>query len=376
MALTKIKLGKLIELCEETNSNLEYSLNDVKGISIKKVFIETKADMQGVSLKPYLLVRPDSFAYVTVTSRNGDKITIAHNTTENTYIVSSSYIVFKVKDKEVLDSNWLFMYFNRPEFDRYSRFDSWGSAREVFSYESLCDIEIELPDIDSQRKFASLYLSMLRNKENYENGLDDLKTICYGYIENLKKEMPCERIAPYIEETRMKNIEGKSLSNKAVSNNKLFIDAKEAVFSGVDTENYLIVNKGDFAYNTVTTRNADKLSIALNNNETCLVSPLYTTFKVKNYEKLLPEYLMLWFLRTEYDRFARYESWGSARELFPFETLADTKIPIPDLTTQQSIVDIYNCYFMRKEIKEKLEKQIKDICPILIKGSIEEAKEA
>ena len=132
MALRKIKLGELIELSEETNTDLKYSLDDVKGISIKKIFIETKADMQGVSLKPYLLVKPDYFAYVTVTSRNGEKITIAHNTTENTYIVSSSYIVFKVKDKNELDSNWLFMYFNRPEFDRYSRFDSWGSAREVF----------------------------------------------------------------------------------------------------------------------------------------------------------------------------------------------------------------------------------------------------
>ena len=88
MALRKIKLGELIELSEETNTDLKYSLDDVKGISIKKIFIETKADMQGVSLKPYLLVKPDYFAYVTVTSRNGEKITIAHNTTENTYIVS------------------------------------------------------------------------------------------------------------------------------------------------------------------------------------------------------------------------------------------------------------------------------------------------
>ena len=88
MALKKVKLGDLLELCDERNSDLKYDLSDVRGISIKKVFIDTKADMEGVSLKPYILVKPDSFAYVTVTSRNGEKITIAHNDTKkNVYCV-------------------------------------------------------------------------------------------------------------------------------------------------------------------------------------------------------------------------------------------------------------------------------------------------
>ena len=95
MALINYKLGDLIEQCDERNTELLYSLEDVKGISIQKIFIETKADMEGVSLKPYKLVKPDTFAYVTVTSRNGEKITLAYNDTEDTYIVSSSYIVFK-----------------------------------------------------------------------------------------------------------------------------------------------------------------------------------------------------------------------------------------------------------------------------------------
>lgn len=140
MALIKYKLGDLLQLSECRNENLEYGIDDVKGISIQKIFIETKADMKGVSLRPYYLVKPDDFAYVTVTSRNGEKITIAHNDTENTYIVSSSYIVFSVKRKDLLLSDYLFMYFNRPEFDRYSRFNSWGSARETFSWDDMCDI--------------------------------------------------------------------------------------------------------------------------------------------------------------------------------------------------------------------------------------------
>ena len=166
MALTNYKLGDLIELCEAKNEALQYGLDDVKGISIQKIFIETKADMTGVSLKPYYLVQPDDFAYVTVTSRNGEKITLAHNTTDETYIVSSSYVVFRVKRKDLLLSDFLFMYFNRPEFDRYSRFNSWGSARETFSWEDMCDIDIDLPSIEIQQKYVDVYNAMLANQKS------------------------------------------------------------------------------------------------------------------------------------------------------------------------------------------------------------------
>ena len=107
MAVKKYKLGDLIEPSEEKNTDLKYGIDDVKGISIQKIFIETKADMTDVSLSPYLLVKPDYFAYVTVTSRNGEKITLAHNKTQDTYIVSSSYVVFRVKQPKILLSEYL-----------------------------------------------------------------------------------------------------------------------------------------------------------------------------------------------------------------------------------------------------------------------------
>jgi type I restriction enzyme S subunit len=92
------KLGAFISMCEEKNEGLQYSIDDVKGISIEKKFIDTKANMEGVSLRPYAVIKPDEFAYVTVTSRNGGKISLAHNNTQNTYICSSSYIVFTITD--------------------------------------------------------------------------------------------------------------------------------------------------------------------------------------------------------------------------------------------------------------------------------------
>lgn len=103
----KYKLGEFIEQCETRNSDNSLTLSNLKGISIQKVFIETKAKMNSVSLLPYKVVKPDEFAYVTVTSRNSDKITIAHNDTENTFIVSSSYIVFKIIKSKKLNSDYL-----------------------------------------------------------------------------------------------------------------------------------------------------------------------------------------------------------------------------------------------------------------------------
>lgn len=179
MASNKVyKLGDLIRLQDERNSELKYSVEDVKGISIQKVFIETKADMTGVSLSPYILVKPDFFAYVTVTSRNGEKITIAHNDTEDTYIVSSSYVVFDVCRPDLLLSDYLFMYFNRPEFDRYARFNSWGSARETFDWAEMCDVEIPIPDISVQKAISEMFDVYIERKEINERLKVQIKDLC------------------------------------------------------------------------------------------------------------------------------------------------------------------------------------------------------
>lgn len=373
LAMALSKLGLYIKQCDLRNTDDKYGEDDVVGISTQKMMIHTKADLIGVKLTSYKLVPPRHFAYVSDTSRRGDKMSLCYNSTESTYIVSSISTVFYVSDKEKLNPEYLFMYFNRPEFDRFSRFNSWGSARETFSWEDMCDIDIELPPLAIQQKYVDVYNAMLANQKSYERGLDDLKLTCDAYIENLRRKIPCEPIGQYIAQTNVKNELEEDLPNRAVSNTKVFVDAKDAIVSGVDTKNYQIVELGDFAYNTVTTRNADKLSIALNREHRCLVSPLYTTFRVID-DKLLPEYLSLWFNRSEYDRFSRFNSWGSARELFTFNTLSETMIPIPEKSVQKSIANIYDIYFERKSVNEKLKAQIKNICPILIKGSIEEAE--
>jgi len=373
MTLTKYKLGELLRLCDERNSDSIYTLADVKGISIQKVFIETKADMTGVSLKPYILVKPDSFAYVTVTSRNGEKITIAHNDTENTYIVSSSYVVFDVARNDVILSDYLFMYFNRPEFDRYARFNSWGSARETFSWEDLCDIDIELPSIEIQRKYVDIYNAILANQRSYERGLEDLKLVCDGYIEKIKRTHLNKPIGKYLFLSEKRNECGLGVDAvRGLAVSKEMIPTK-ADMDGVRVSNYKLVPPRHIAYVPDTSRRGDKVSLGFNNTEeTYMVSSISTVFTTDE-KYLLPDYLMLFFTRSEFDRYARFHSWGSARETFDWDEMCDVEIPVPDIKVQQYITNIYVVYQLRKEINEQLKAQIKNICPILIKGSIEEA---
>jgi len=369
----KYKLGSLISLSDIKNSDNTYDLSNLKGISIKKVFIETKADMKDVSLHNYLVVQPDAFAYVTITSRNGEKITIAHNNGGDTYIVSSSYVVFSVTASDILDSDYLYMYFNRPEFDRYSRFNSWGSAREAFSWDDMCDIEIDIPPLPIQKKYAAVYNSMLANQRGYENGLEDLKLTCDAYIERLRREMPYTAIGAYIEQGEERNTLNLGADSvRGLSTSKEIIPTK-ANLDGVSLGSYKLMKPGQIAYVADTSRRGDKISLALNNTDkTYLVSSISTVFQT-NAKKLLPAYLKMFFSRSEFDRYARFHSWGSAREAFNWDDMQEVKIPIPDIGVQQSIVNIYTAYLTRREINEKLKAQIKDICPILLKGSLEEA---
>ena len=372
MELKKYKLGELISLCDERNSDNKYTLSDVKGISIKKEFIETKADMAGVSLSPYILVRPASFAYVTVTSRNGEKITLAHNTSEDTYIVSSSYIVFKVDKPEIILSDYLSIFFNRPEFDRYSRFNSWGSARETFSWDDCCDIDSTLPSIEQQRKYVDVYLALQNNLAAYQSKVEDLKLVCDGYLDKLKTENEKLKIGKFIEQYDKRNADDQLKLNsvKGISTDKTFIDTK-ADMNGVSLTSYKVVETNTFVYVPDTSRRGDKMAIALNRGEKpVLVSSIYTTFKSKDTSKLLPEYLFMFFDCSEFNRYARFNSWGSAREVFTMDDMNDVEIPIPDISVQREIVNIHKCYIERQRIAEALKEQLKNICPVLIRGSL------
>lgn len=174
----RVKIRDFIEVCDERNSEGIYTLKNLRGVSIEKKFIDTKADMAGVSLAPYIVVKPEYFVFVPVTSRNGDKITLAINDSDDTYIVSSAYTVFRVKDTKELLPEYLFMYFNRPEFDRYARFNSWGSAREVFTMDDMNDIEIPIPDIKAQQEIVNIHKCYIERQRIADALKEQINNIC------------------------------------------------------------------------------------------------------------------------------------------------------------------------------------------------------
>lgn len=373
MALIKYKLGSLITQSELRNSDNAYTVESVVGLSTQKQTIKTKADMEGVSLTSYKLMPPHYFAYVPDTSRRGDKISLALNTTAETFLVSSISVVFSVSRSDILLTDYLFMYFNRPEFDRYARFNSWGSARETFDWSEMCDIDIELPPIEIQQKYVDIYNAMLANQRDYENGLEDLKLACDAFIEKLMKEFPHKKIGEYLTLSEARNDMGLSADYvRGLAVSKVMIPTK-ANMDGVGLNNYKIVPPDHIAYVPDTSRRGDKVSMGLNDTkDTYLVSSISTVFTTEK-NALLPEYLMMFFCRSEFDRYARFHSWGSARETFDWSEMCDVRIPIPKIEIQQNIVNIFNAYSLRKEINEQLKTQIRGLCPILIRGSLDEA---
>lgn len=377
MALTRYAMGDLIELTLEVNSESLYGPEDVRGMTITKKIIPTKSDVTGTDLTKFLIIHPGEFVFNPRT--HGKRIGFGYNDTKDTFIISWNNIGFRVKEKmrQTVLSEYLFLHFNRQEWDREACYCSWGSSTEVFSWDALCEMELDLPPLHIQQKYVDVYNSMLANQRNYERGLDDLRIVLEGYTDNLRYQCKLEPLRDYLQlvETRNESLQYGINDVKGVSIEKKFIDTK-ADMTGVNLKPYFVVRPNEFAYVTVTSRNGEKISLAINDsNDTYICSSSYVVFRSKDVETLLPQYLMLFFSRSEFNRYARFHSWGSARETFDWDEMCAVEIPLPDIKIQQCIVNIYIAYQLRKEINEQLKTQIKDICPILIKGSFEEARD-
>lgn len=178
-----VRLGELIELCDERNSEGKYGIDDVRGISTEKKFIETKANLDGVSLTSYKIVMPDEFVYVADTSRRGEKIALALNDTNSGFLISSIYTTFRSKDENILLPEYLYLLLSRTEFDRYSRFNSWGSARETFDWSEMCRVQIPVPPLEIQQKIVDLYNCYEECKRISTVAREKIKNLCPALVQ-------------------------------------------------------------------------------------------------------------------------------------------------------------------------------------------------
>lgn len=167
-----------------------------------------------------------------------------------------------------------------------------------------------------------------------------------------------KRLGPYIKEVNVRNIDGIEDNLLGVSTNKVFIQSIANTI-GTDFKKYKVVKKLQFTYVPDTSRRGDKIGIALlDDYNKALVSSAYTVFEIIDHEELLPEYLMMWFRRPEFDRYARYMSHGSVREIFGWEEMCDVELPVPDIEKQKEIVAEYNAVVNRIKLNEELNKKL------------------
>lgn len=367
MGLTKWRLGDLIEETDERNyANI---FDKAMGINIKKQFM--LSNLSSYNLKNYKIVHTNEFAYSAMqTGRDGCIRLAIQNGIEN-IIVSPAYVTFHVLRMDVLIPEYFFMLFLSKEMDRYGSFRSDGSIRANLDWDIFCNIELNLPSIEIQRKYVAIYRAMQENQRKYESGLEDLKLLLDATLDKIKHTVSYISVGALLEEVDERNSANEIKHAMGINIQKIFMPSN---LSSSNLSNYKIVHKNEFAYSAMQTGRDKSIRIALQRKETpIIVSPAYSILRVKN-DNVLPEYIMMWFSRHESDRYGWFLSDGSVRANLDLPVFFNINIPLPDINTQKSLVQLYQVYQKRKSISEQLKEKIQSVCPILIRGAMLEAQ--
>lgn len=362
------KLGDYIRPVNIRNRDL--SINNVYGVNLTKNFFKTIANIKDVDLSVYKIVKKGQFGCKLMSVGRDNRLPIGYWNKNENIIISPAYHVFEIIDKSILLPEYLFMWLFRGENDRRLGFNSAGDVRGGVSWEEFCEIEIPIPDIEIQKNVVAVYNELLRNQKCYEGSLDDLQLICDTFIEDLAKKKDLKRLGGYIEKSDNKNSDGSIKDVMGMSVLKKF--RTPSVKVNMDNlSNYSIVNYNEFGY-VQTTNNEKVLIVCLSKfKHPIIISSVHVVFRVKDENHLLPEYLYLFLARKEMDQYARFHSWGSARETFNWEDMCEVRLPIPDIEVQKSIVAIHHVLESRKKLNEDLKNMITPLCPVLMKGVVD-----
>ena len=351
---------------------MKYGPDSVRGMTITKEIIPTKANVSNTDLRKFLVVHPHEFVFNPRT--HGKKIGFGYNRTDAAFLISWNNIAFRVKPemKSTVMDEYLFLHFNREEWDREACFRSWGSSTEVFSWDALCEMELQLPPLPIQQKYVDVYNAMLANQQSYERGLEDLKIAFDSILDQEKHKAQRIAVGELLTEIDNRNDDGAVKDVEGINITKQFMPTV-ANTTNINLNRYKVVQKSQIAYSGMQTGRDRCIRIALQTTDKPkIVSPAYTVFEVKK-DRILPEFIMMWFSRAESDRRGWFMSDSSVRSNLDLDRFYETEIPVPPVDEQRAIVDIYQVYTNRRSINNRLKERIKNMCPILIKGSLEEA---
>lgn len=370
MALNKYKLGELIGIVDERN--IDDLALPFYGININKEFMPTVANTDNLDRKKYKVVRQNRFVYSGMQTGRDECIRISMQFDKTQFLVSPAYTTFEVVKPKIILPEYLFMIFNSKEKDRLGWFYSDSSIRSNLDWDRFCDIDIVLPDIDVQQKYVDIYNAMKANQKAYETGLEDLENLMNITLEEFKHSADKVPVENLLKEIDVRNRDGNITDVQGINIEKRFMPSV-ASLTNTDLTKYKIISKNQFAYSAMQTGRDECIRIALFNEEqSVIISPAYSVLEVKS-EEALAEYIMLWFSRKESDRYGWFISDSSVRASLDLSSFYEINIPLPEKEKQAAVVSFYKAYTERRSINDKLKAQIKDICPILIKGSLEEA---
>ena len=366
-----VSLGDYIEQCDVRNTTgHDYP---VLGVNRNKEFMPTVANMDDVDTRKYKIISKRQFVFSGMQTGRDVCIRIGLYDQDIPALMSPAYTIFVVKDPLILLPEFLFLYFNRFEMDRYGWFISDSSIRSNLDWNRFLEIKIPLPDIDEQRKIVSVWKGLRDLKVQNEVIAEPLFELCQSYLKQLKEEYEPTEIGPYIELYDQVNTKGYNHPVVGINKNKEFMPTV-ANIENIDIKKYKVISKNVFVFSGMQTGRDVCIRIGLyNGDNSALMSPAYTTFKVKDDKKLIPEFLFLCFNNNEMDRYGWFISDSSVRSNLDWNRFLEIKIPIPSPEKQRAIVNIYNCAKEAKDIANKTDQLIKDICPALMRQVIGEA---
>ena len=362
------RIGDFISICDETNSS-NYDLN-VIGINRDKEFMPTVANLESIDLRKYKVVRKNRFVFSGMQTGRDICIRISLYEQDIPALISPAYTTFEIKDFSKLLPEYLLIYFLRKEMDRYGWFISDSSVRANLDWSRFLDIKIPIPAIDIQKKVVNTWKHIREVKEQNEAIAEPLFQLCQSYIQELWKTIPHKEIGNYITRIDRRNTDNTVKVVKSVSVKKEFNDTNAKVDKN-NLASYKIVEDGQISF-VQTTGNEKCLCAAVNHfGYPIVVTSVNEVFET-NSEYLLADYLHIVFRRSETDRYARFNSWGSARETFTWDDMKRFSVPIPPISKQQAIVDLYKCANEAKRIAEEADKLSREICPALIQKVVHE----
>lgn len=350
-------LGDYIEPVDERNKDL--FINNLLGVSISKRFIPSIANIIGTDLSNYKIVRTGQFAYGPVTSRNGEKVSIAF-LNEDDCIISSSYSVFKVTDIKQLNPQYLMLWFSRPEFDRYARYKSHGSVREIFDWDELCQVELPVPHIDKQKDIVKAYNIISDRIELKRKINDNLVAQMRAYFKEFASHIEQSSVGKLKDHCSMQYGYTETATNEPIGSKFLritdiaqpYIDWSAVPYCPITEENHkkYVLSEGDI----VIARTGATVGVAKMLG-THIPDAVFASFlvRIRPNDEDYKYYFGLMITSPEFLDFVQTNAGGSAQPQANPPLLGEYEISIPDKQTLSNFNSRILCFLNAIESNER-----------------------